>query len=89
MNWQKSIVQQFTLIIDSFREERIMDLKQQYPRATNAQLDYFNEFLASGTAVMIAQWVNFGMKETPLELGYLLEKMKAIWLRALDNISQK
>ena len=69
-------------LMNSSREKSIADLKRQYPKATKTQLEYFYEFSASGSVAVIAQWVKSGMKETPLELGDALEKLKTIWLEA-------
>lgn len=69
-------------LIDNSREKTIMDLKQQYPQATRVQLDYLYEFSVSGSVAVIAQWVRTGIKEAPLELGDVLEKLRGIWLGA-------
>lgn len=68
-------------IMEIAREKTISDWKQQYPHATQRQLDLLYTFVVSGSVALIEQWVRTGMEETPLELGEIAKKVRDSWLQ--------
>lgn len=69
-------------IMEFSREWIIADWHQQYPRATQYQLDYLYAFIIGGSVAVIEEWVRSGMEELPLELGDIGKKISEIWLAA-------
>jgi AcrR family transcriptional regulator len=72
-------------IMDISREKHISTLHEQYPQATECQLDYLFEFVASGAVAVVSQWVRSGMNETPQGLGEVIKKVDAIWLQEITG----
>jgi AcrR family transcriptional regulator len=63
------------------RETTISSWKAMYPRATKNQIEFLFAFIISGSVAVIEHWVRIGMKETPLELAEIDNKIAQIWLR--------
>jgi len=67
-------------IIDVSRSKTVADWRQQYPQATEQQLDFLYTFIISGSVAVIEQWVRTGMKEEiPLDVGDIAKKCIDSW----------
>ncbi|MCX6054326.1 MAG: TetR-like C-terminal domain-containing protein [Chloroflexi bacterium] len=62
------------------RDWIISNWHKQYPYATNYQLEYLYAFVIGGSVSVIEQWVRSDMKDTPLGLGDIGQKVSEIWL---------
>jgi AcrR family transcriptional regulator len=63
------------------KERTIASWRAQYPGASKLQVEYLYAFVISGAVAVIERWVRSGMRETPLELGVVADKMCRFWLR--------
>lgn len=71
-------------MMDISREKGIAKWRKQYPNATKSQLEYLYTFISSGSTAVIEQWVRTGMKERPVELEDIAQKVADIWVNP-DN----
>lgn len=55
--------------------------KKDYPGASKYQLEYLFSFVVNGAVAVIEQWLQFGMKETPVDLADIVNKTTEAWLR--------
>jgi AcrR family transcriptional regulator len=63
------------------REKTLASWKARFPGASRTRMDYLFAFVMSGSVAVIEQWVRTGMKETPLELGEIADRLCQSWLR--------
>jgi AcrR family transcriptional regulator len=63
------------------RETTISSWKAMYPHATKTQIDFLFTFIISGSVAVIEHWARIGMKETPVDLAEIDNKIAQIWLK--------
>lgn len=67
-------------IMDTAREGMLADWHKQYPQASKQQLTFIYAFVIGGAVAVIEEWVKTGMKEIPLPLGNIAQKVMDMWV---------
>ena len=68
-------------IMNLARETSISSWKAMYPHATKHQIEFLFAFIISGSVAVLEHWVRIGMKETPVDLAEIDNKIAQIWLK--------
>lgn len=67
-------------ILDGLRDKMIADWQRQHPQASRQQLIYLYAFVIGGAVSVIEEWVRTGMKDTPLPLIDISQKVIDMWV---------
>jgi AcrR family transcriptional regulator len=68
------------------RDSSFSRWRKDYPGVSKYQLEYLFAFVVNGAVAVIEQWLQLGMKETPVDLADIVNQTSEAWLRPKRQI---